>query len=152
MNYLKKITERQPNEVQKHNILKQMKKKLCYRRETFVCLLFCCWSYWVLLWWCNFFLYLSFSFSSNAGYFNGRSESDELAELAIYADISPSGSCSIIGHFDTLLHFFRECLKTFCTFYMFSRNRATLLCLCCYKDAPSISLSGGEWNTYIARQ
>lgn len=32
MNYLKKITERQPNEVQKHNILKQMKKKLCYRR------------------------------------------------------------------------------------------------------------------------
>lgn len=27
MNYLKKITERQPNEVQKPNILKQMKKK-----------------------------------------------------------------------------------------------------------------------------
>lgn len=95
-----------------------------------------------------FLSYLSFSFSSNAGYFNGRSESDE---LAIYADISPSGSCSMIGHFDTLLHFFRECLKTFCTFYMFSRNRATLSCLCC-KNAPSISLSGGEWNTYIARQ
>lgn len=152
MNYLKKITERQPNEVQKPNILKQMKKNFAIDVRLSYAFFFAVDHIESYCGGVIFFLYLLFSFSSNAGYFNGRSESDELAELAIYADISSSGSCSIIGHFDTLLHFFRECLKTFCTFYMFSRNRATLLCLCCYKDAPSISLSGGEWNTYIARQ
>lgn len=84
-------------------------------------------------------------FTSDAGYFNYRSGNDK---LAISASIVPSGSCSTVGQIDTLLQCFRECLGAFHTFYMFSRDLVTLSCLC-RKDAPSTSLSGGEWNTYI---
>lgn len=101
-----------------------------------------------ILWTSVFLTYLLFSFSSNAGYFNGRPGKDE---LAISADIAPSGSCSTIGQFDTLLQCFTECLERFRNFYMLSRDLVTQSCLCC-KDVPSFSLLGNAWNSYIARQ